>query len=226
MAKKKAATKKTVAAETVLVLRTCAADGSTHNGFKYPDSGLVEAPDWKPTAECGNGLHGWLWGSGEWSLKNKAANIKWLVIEVGKDSIIDLGGKVKFPKGNIIATFTHWADAMKFIRARIPAEKLEKVATGDSGHASATGYYGWAASGYAGQAKANKNGLVSILWFDDKSKRPRLAVGYVGEDGIKADTWYRCDEKGKLVEHSRSSSESGREVGSERLLSTRLYSCL
>lgn len=42
-------------AETVLVLRTCAADGSSSHDFKYPESGPVEAKDWKPTEECGNG---------------------------------------------------------------------------------------------------------------------------------------------------------------------------
>jgi hypothetical protein len=38
---------------------------------------------------------------------------------------------------------------------------------------------------------------VVIAWWD--GKRPRVAVGYVGEDGIKQDTWYGV-ENGKLVE--------------------------
>jgi hypothetical protein len=31
--------------------------GANHNGFKYEPGTTPEAPDWKPTAECGNGLH-------------------------------------------------------------------------------------------------------------------------------------------------------------------------
>ena len=201
--------------QTVLVLRTCAADGSSSHGFKYPLSGSVEAKDWKPTQECGNGLHGWLWGHGDWSLKVAGDEILWLVIEVAADSLIDLGGKVKFPKGNVLAHFGHWADAMAFIRARRPADFTTNIATGNSGHASATGNYGhasatgysghasatgdsgWAIAGDAGRAKADKNGVLTILYFDKKAKRPRVCVGYVGEKGIKADTWYEV-QNGKL----------------------------
>ena len=49
---------------TVLILRTCNKDMTTYGGFKWPTSGEVVAPDWKPNAECGNGLHGLLWGEG------------------------------------------------------------------------------------------------------------------------------------------------------------------
>ena len=102
--------------ETVLVLRTCAEDGTSSHNFKWPESGIVEAPDWKPNQECGNGLHGWIWGHGDWKLKQQGEKIKWLVLEVEKDSIIDLGGKIKFPKANILATFPNWWTAMKYIR--------------------------------------------------------------------------------------------------------------
>ena len=74
------------------------------------------------------------------------------------------------------------------------------VATGDYGHAAALGDYGYAAAGYAGRAKAGPGGIVSILWWDVKNSRPRLAVGYVGENGIKEDPWYRVSGSGELVE--------------------------
>src|SRR5579885_1966514 len=52
------------------------------------------------------------------------------------------------------------------------------------------------AFGYKAIAKAGDDGCIALAWWDEK--RPRLAVGYVGE-GLKADTWYRV-ENGVLVE--------------------------
>ncbi len=209
--------KKSAEPETVLVLRTCAKDGSSTHDFEWPMSGPVEARDWKPTKECGNGLHGWLWGSGDWSLKVRGDDILWLVVEVEAKSIVDLGGKVKFPRGNVSANFAAWNDAMAFIRSRRPTDETTNVATGysghasatgdsghasatgDYGHASATGYSGWAIGGYGSYVKADKNGALTALWFDQKANRPRVAVAYVGEDGIKANTWYEVKD-GKFVE--------------------------
>jgi hypothetical protein len=295
---KKRAAKAVAPPETVLVLRTAAADGSSYNGFRWPESGPVEAPDWAPVAECGQGLHGWLWGQGDWALKCKDDEARWIVVEVVKADVVDLGGKVKFPRGVVLATFGHWRDAMAFIRARRPVDEKMTVATGDyghasatghsghasatghyghasatghsghasatgysghasamgysghasatghyghasatghsghasatgdyghasatghsghasatghyghasatghSGHASATGHYGWSVGGYHSHVKAAENGALTALYWDDEAKRPRVVVGYVGEDGIKADTWYAVKD-GRFVE--------------------------
>ena len=202
--------------ETVLVLRTCAADGTSSHGFAWPTSGPVEALDWQNTEECGHGLHGWLWGCGDWSLKVKADKLLWLVVEVQKAVIVDLGGKVKFPKGVVVGSFGAWNDAMKFIRVRIPDE-YHTVATGhsgnasapgDSGHASAIGDYGyasaagdsgWSIAGYGGRVKASGNGALTALYFNEKDSRPRVVTAYVGENGIEADTWYALKD-GQFVE--------------------------
>ena len=86
-------------------------------------------------------------------------------------------------------------------------------AAGDSGHASAAGHSGNAsAAGNYGIAvalgksydkttcaKARASVTGAIVLVDWSGKRPRIVTGYPGEDGIKADTWYRV-EAGKLVE--------------------------
>ena len=86
-----------------LVLRACNADMSSKNGFIWPTSGPVEAPDWVPTDECGNGLHGWLHGHGDGSVSDYwLDDCKWLVVKVKNKHIIDLEGKVKFKKGTVV----------------------------------------------------------------------------------------------------------------------------
>lgn len=88
---------KLCAAGFVLVLRTCAANLSSHNSFVWPESGPVAAPDWDPKPECGNGLHGLVRGEGNAELFNWSSDAKWLVVRVEESAIVDLNGKVKFP---------------------------------------------------------------------------------------------------------------------------------
>src|SRR6188768_2383636 len=96
------------AAATVLILRTCAADMTAYNGFKWPESGHVAAPDWSPRAECGYGLHGLLWGEGDGSHLCWEEGARWLVVRVAADSIVDLDGKVKFPEGEVVYCGTQY----------------------------------------------------------------------------------------------------------------------
>jgi hypothetical protein len=152
----------TTAAATVLVLRTCNADrGSTH-GFVWPEKGFVECPDWKPTKSCGNGLHGWLWGEGDGSLGNWSPDARWLVVEVAASDIIDLQGKVKFPRGTVV----HCGDRLSatlFVRDHggIGRALVGGTATaGDSGTATA-GYRGTATAGDRGAATAGDSGTAT-----------------------------------------------------------------
>ena len=222
---KKKTTKAAPAPRTVLVLRTCNADmTSAHDGkFRWPESGPVEAPDWLPTKACGNGLHGALKGQGEASLLDWSESAKWLVVRVVEDSIVDLGGKVKFPRGEVIYCGDR-STAANMIADAYPGEAVigaTRVA-GDGGTASAgyggtasagyggtasAGYGGTASAGYGGTASAGPrgtasagdNGIVAVRWWDDQSKRYRMAVGYVGEDGIEKDVKYRYDVAAKRL---------------------------
>ena len=54
-------------------------------------------------------------------------------------------------------------------------------------------------AGSNARVKAGKDGCFALTWHD--GNRNRIVVGYVGEDGIKADTWYHVNA-GKLVEAS------------------------
>ena len=83
------------------ILKSLNEDLTAHNGFKW-QMGIVEAPDFKPTNECGHGLHGFLLGEGDGNLANWDVKAKWIVAEVDKDDVIDLEGKVKFPKCKVI----------------------------------------------------------------------------------------------------------------------------
>ncbi|CUI02648.1 Protein RtcB [Janthinobacterium sp. CG23_2] len=87
---------------TRLVLRTSDKDGRAHGGFQWPESGLVECPDWQPTEECGAGLHGILWPEGDWSDIKDYDEARWQVVEVDSSTLVQLDGKVKFPRGTVV----------------------------------------------------------------------------------------------------------------------------
>ena len=73
-----------------LVLRTCNADMTAYNSFKWPETGTVSAPDWDPKPECGNGLHGLLHGCGDSSYLSNEPDAKWLVVAVPKGTCVDI----------------------------------------------------------------------------------------------------------------------------------------
>src|SRR5678816_510935 len=147
-------TKKTKkpAPKTVLILRTVDRDRKAYGGFVWPEKGEVSCPDWDPAAECGNGLHGWLRGEGDsqsiagWSW-SRADERLWQVVEVVEADIIDLSGKVKFPRGVVLYTGDR-ATATKMISDAYPGAAVigGVVTAGNSGTATA-GYAGTATAG-------------------------------------------------------------------------------
>jgi len=275
-------------------------DGS----FTWPASGLVEAPDWDPKPECGGGLHGFLLGCGDGQLADWSESANWLVVEIDRETLIDLEGKVKFPRGNVmfcgdregaiavleglapeakhmpvigarrmvgdnqvvyagyygkavagaygnaeagyggtaIAGYGGKAIATAYGNAvtgnngkavagaggKAEAGAYGKAEAGDNGKAVAGDYgkaiagawgkavagyngsaiagaggtaiagdYGKAEAGYRGKAVAGEGGKISIEWWD--GNRSRTAIGYIGEDGLKPNIPYPCNEEGKFV---------------------------
>jgi len=215
--KSKSVRARRLAVATVLVLRTCSANMVSHKGFRWPQKGAVKAPDWRPVAECGNGLHGLLWGEGEGAHLDYSLTAKWLVVEVPAKSIVDLKGKVKFPAGKVVYCGTRLG-ATSFIAAKRPGAAIcgGTATAGDRGTATAGSYgtatagsYGTATAGYRGTATAGDAGTATagdrgtatagsygrleLLYWDDKASRCRKALAYVGEGGIKPNTKYKLN---------------------------------
>ena len=161
------------------ILRTCNADMSSRNRFVWPREGAVECPDWKPTKECGNGLHGALWGEGDGSLLDWSDGAVWVV--AGVDEWIDLDGKVKFPRADVVFSGSR-GDAVAML-----------VSLGATGAIIG----GTATAGDGGTATAGNRGTLCLSFWD--GNRRRIIIGYVGEDGVKANVAYRVRD-GKLVE--------------------------
>jgi hypothetical protein len=202
--------------EPVLILRTCAPDMTAHGGFVWPEAGPVAAPDWDPAPECGNGLHGLLWGEGSAGLMNWAPDARWLVVAVDPATIVDLDGKVKFPAGEVVhcgdrlsataflasdpraaGRAIHGGTATAGYGGTATAGDGGTATAGDGGTATA-GYGGTATAGYRGTATAGDEGTVVLRRWDRDARRWRLVVGYIGEDGLEANVAYRLTEAGEF----------------------------
>ena len=101
---------------------------------------------------------------------------------------------------------SHLAASGDYSQLAASGDDSQLAASGDYSRLVASGYGSrLAASGdsslvmgaYNSRAKAGPTGAVALAWHD--GQRPRIAVGYVGET-LKADTWYRLDDKGNFME--------------------------
>ena len=130
-------------------------------------------------------MHGWLWGEGDINAASDptdATNL-WLVLKVEKDLIVELTGKVKFPRCVVV-----------FCGSREHAAKY----IGDHGGEGRKIIYGTATAGNRGTATAGEKGIIAIRWWDGATNRYRLAIGYVGEDGILPGCRYRLADNGEF----------------------------
>ena len=145
-----------------LILRTCAKDMSSQKGFVWPRSGPVHCPDWKPLPHCGNGLHGALWGEGDGTLFSWDKDANWLVVEVLERDIIDLDGKVKFPKGTVVFCGDQ-KGATEYLYSNGGAGRAIIGGTATAGYrgTATAGYRGTATAGYRGTATAGDYGTAT-----------------------------------------------------------------
>jgi hypothetical protein len=147
----------------ILGLRTNMPDGrGTHEKarhFVWPaDVGsYVEAPDFKPTDECGYGLHFLAWGMGVGSLLRHEYDSQWVVVRARADQVISVehGSKCKAPAVEIVYVGSKEAALALLKDARIAVVLGNSDGTTGPGAASATGVSGAAsATGYSGAASA------------------------------------------------------------------------
>ena len=213
---------KKVKKSTSLVLRCCRSDMSSKNGFVWPGVGeIATAPDWQDNNECGNGLHGWLYGQGDHSTSDFATDpdAKWLVVQVEDATIRMLGGKCKFPSGKVVFVGGK-SDAADYIVEHEPKAKnvavigrLQSVADGGisvggdlatltgGDYATLTGGDGATLTGgYRATLTGGNGAELRFRYYDSKAERCRIKIGYVGEDGIKPNVAYRIDDKHQIVE--------------------------
>jgi hypothetical protein len=217
----------------VYVLRTCDAKMQGHGGFQWPTKGNVEAPDWNAKAQCGHGLHGWLWGEGDGSIGNWDKGHRVLVVKVRSDKIVGLGGKVKFPRGQVVYCGDA-SGATAFLHKKLPKSKMgdwkciartvsggdrSTVSGGDlstvsGGYRSTVsgGDLSTVSGGDLSTVSGGEDGIIVVRWHD--GKRYRLAVGYVGEGGIKKGVLYHVVD-GKLVEGEDADTKGAREYAAK-----------
>ena len=197
----------------VLILRNCNSDMTSYKGFIWPKSGPVEAPDWNPKPECGGGLHGLLWGDGDWSLLRDNPDTIWQVVEVEETDLVKIDEqKVKFHKGKVIfagdmgrAITNVLCSQIRFkwlceqAKEKSSGDYSTSASSGSSSKSASSGSYSTAeaqgentiamVAGIGGKVKVGPNGAFAIAYLGE-GNHPRILVGHVGEKGIKADTWY------------------------------------
>jgi hypothetical protein len=149
-------------AERHLALKIVQAGGASSHGFVWPlvVGATVTAPDWKPTKECGHGLHAWKDGEGDVSACAYHADegCIGLVVDYDPADCVDLGDKIKVRECVILFVGTV-REAAAWISAKRPTARViyGQASAGDSGSAVA-GYSGSAVAGYSGSAVAGYSG--------------------------------------------------------------------
>ena len=99
--------------------------------------------------------------------------------------------------------------AIEYTMARIKTNGTTSN-SGSDGAASNSGSYGAASNsgsdgiaaafGYEGKSKSTESGAIVCVYRDDEGKLVHIKASKVGDNGIKADTWYMLDSDGEFVD--------------------------
>ena len=148
---------------TAYMLRTTDAQGRSYGGFLWPREvgAIVEAPDWSPEPECGHGLHGALHGVGDGSLLSWRPGALWWIIAVDPADVVDLGGKVKVPRGRVRMFGPRDAVVAEMQRLCPGVATIAGTATAGYGGTATAGYGGTATAGDDGTATAGDGGTAT-----------------------------------------------------------------
>ena len=207
----------------IFIVRVNNSENKSQRGFQYPEVGPVECPAdclgcrndpcgcvWKPTEECGNGLHGWEHCIGDTTASSfiNTEGAKWQLIEVEDhaDNLVRMDGKVKFRRGNVIITGKSHEVTAKLVElgglrpgmlaTAYTAGDAGSATAGDAGSATAgnrgsatagnrgsatAGYAGSATAGNRGSATAGEDGVIRVMWWDGDSSKYRVKNGIIGE---------------------------------------------
>ena len=194
--KKKVTTTETKKAERVLVLRTCAPDMSSYHtpSFIWPKSGFAEAPDWdpNPAEACGHGLHGLLWGNGDWSLLSNKPDAVWMIVAVDPaDGLVINPSKCRYRRGEVIysgemqGALTRILCSPEALSRALAEAKESDRASGHSSTAASSGNSSTAASSGYSSTAASSGDSSTAASSGDSSKA--ASSGYYSKAASSGD---------------------------------------
>ena len=106
-----------------------------------------------------------------------------------------------------------WSKIDKSLEQQImPGDRSAATNTGDQSAATNTGYQSAAevsgsqsvaaAFGIESKARAGESGAIVLCFRSDEGELIHIRASKVGDNGVKAGTWYQLDENGEFVEAS------------------------
>ena len=138
----------------VWIVKCVNLDGTSYDGFTWPESGAVKPTKCSRAPDCeSGGFFGWAWGMRLGVGKESNYRAKWLVFSAPPEQVIEVEGKVKVAADTPeqvdcrVEFCGQWWDAMSKCHAGqmawiAQAAKGSAAATGESGSAAATGWRG------------------------------------------------------------------------------------
>ena len=80
-------------------------------------------------------------------------------------------------------------------------DKMVVTNSGVRGASTNTGLHGVAADfGWKGKARSSEGGAIACVYRNDEGELLRIRASKVGDNGVKADTWYSLDATGEFIE--------------------------